>query len=91
MVNSFSHVFAGGYAAGYYSYKWSEVLDADAFTLFKEKGVFSREAGEKFRRTILERGNTAEAAELWRLLMGREPDVQPMLRRSGLDLKQNAK
>lgn len=91
MVTSFSHIFAGGYAAGYYSYKWSEVLDADAFTIFKQKGVFSREAGEKFRRTVLERGNTAEAGDLWRQLMGREPDVKPMLQRSGLDVKQGSK
>lgn len=87
LVTSFGHIFAGGYAAGYYSYKWSEVLDADAFTLFKQKGVFSREAGEQFRRNVLEKGNTEDAAELFRKLMGRNPDNKALLKRSGLDSK----
>lgn len=85
-VASFGHLFSSevGYAAGYYSYKWAEVLDADAFTKFTERGVFSRETGESFRRAILERGNGADPMDLYRAFMGREPRLDPLLIRSGL-------
>jgi peptidyl-dipeptidase Dcp len=81
---AFSHIFAGGYAAGYYSYKWSEVLDADAFEYFREQGLFSREVAGKFRRYVLERGGSEHPMELYKKFRGREPSPRAMLRRSGL-------
>jgi peptidyl-dipeptidase Dcp len=81
---SFSHIFAGGYAAGYYSYKWAEVLDADAFEFFREKGIFSREVAGRFRRFVLERGGTEHPMELYRKFRTREPDPKALLRRDGL-------
>jgi peptidyl-dipeptidase Dcp len=80
----FAHVFAGGYSAGYYGYIWCEVLDADAFEAFKEKGLFDRETARRFRTAILERGGTAEPMELWMAFRGREPSVEPLLARRGL-------
>jgi len=82
--NSFAHVFAGGYAAGYYSYKWAEVLSADAFSRFEEEGIFNRETGESFLREILERGGSRPAMELFVNFRGREPSIEPLLRHSGL-------
>jgi oligopeptidase A len=82
--NGFSHIFAGGYAAGYYSYKWAEVLSADAFSKFEEKGVFDRSTGLEFRRAILEQGGVYEPMELFVKFRGREPSVEPLLRHSGL-------
>lgn len=82
---AFSHIFAGGgYSAGYYSYKWAEVLDADAFEYFKEQGLFNREIADKFKNNILSRGGTEHPMELYRKFRGREPDPDALLRRDGL-------
>jgi peptidyl-dipeptidase Dcp len=86
----FSHIFAGGYSAGYYSYKWAEVLEADAFEYFKEKGIFSQEVAEKFKIYILEKGNTEDPLELYKAFRGREPDVKSLLRKFRL-LNENGK
>ncbi len=83
--HSFSHIFAGGYAAGYYSYKWAEVLSADAFSRFEEEGIFNAETGDSFYREILSRGGEADAAELFKNFRGREPSVEPLLRHSGIN------
>ncbi len=82
--NAFSHIFAGGYAAGYYSYKWAEVLAADAFSLFEERGIFDPETGQAFRENILEMGGSREPADLFRAFRGRDPDVDALLRQSGI-------
>jgi oligopeptidase A len=83
-AHGFSHIFAGGYAAGYYSYKWAEVLSADAFSLFEEQGVFNVEAGRAFRENILEKGGSEDAMDLFVAFRGRKPDVEPLLRHSGI-------
>ncbi|RFT14803.1 MAG: Dipeptidyl carboxypeptidase Dcp [Candidatus Saccharicenans subterraneus] len=80
----FSHIFAGGYSAGYYSYIWAEVLDADAFEAFKEKGLFDAETARAFRENILARGGSEDPMTLYVKFRGREPKVEPMLRRRGL-------
>ena len=82
--NSFSHIFAGGYAAGYYSYKWAEVLSADAYSLFEEKGVLNPETGSRFRDEILAVGGSRPAADSFRAFRGREPSVDALLRHSGM-------
>ena len=82
--NSFSHIFAGGYAAGYYSYKWAEVLSADAYGLFEEMGVLSAQAGERFRREILGVGGSRPALESFVAFRGREPSIDALLRHSGM-------
>jgi oligopeptidase A len=83
-AHGFSHIFAGGYGAGYYSYKWAEVLSADAFSLFEERGVFDPAAGASFRENILERGGSAEAMDLFVAFRGRPPTVDALLRHSGI-------
>ena len=84
MSCSFSHIFGGGYSAGYYSYKWAEVLDADAFEYFKEKGLFNKDIGQKFKDSILSRGGTAHPMDLYKEFRGREPDPTSLLKRDGL-------
>lgn len=82
--NSFSHIFAGGYAAGYYSYKWAEVLSADAYSRFEEEGIFNREVGESFMHHILEMGGSKEPMDLFKAFRGREPEIDALLRHSGI-------
>ena len=84
MSTSFSHIFQGGYAAGYYSYKWAEVLDADTFEFFTEKGIFDRKTAMKFRDIILSQGGTEHPLELYRRFRGKEPAPEALLRRAGL-------
>lgn len=80
----FSHIMDGGYSAGYYGYKWAEVLDADAFSVFKERGLFNREAGEEFRRKLLEKGGTVHPMTLYKDFRGQEPTIEALLRRNGI-------
>lgn len=82
--HSFSHIFAGGYAAGYYSYKWAEVLSADAFSRFEEEGIFNRETGLAFLETVLEQGGSREPMELFVEFRGRKPTIDALLRHSGI-------
>jgi oligopeptidase A len=82
--NSFSHIFAGGYAAGYYSYKWAEVLSADAYSLFEEQGVLNPEVGERFWREILSVGGSRPALESFVAFRGREPSIEALLKHSGM-------
>ena len=84
MSTAFSHIFDGGYAAGYYGYKWAEVLDADAFESFKEHGVLNKEIAKSFRQTILERGGSDHPMKLYVDFKGAKPSITPLLRRSGL-------
>ena len=82
--HGFGHIFAGGYAAGYYSYKWAEVLSADAFSRFEEEGIFNAETGRSFLNNILEMGGSEEPMELFKRFMGREPNTDALLRHSGI-------
>lgn len=82
--HGFSHIFAGGYAAGYYSYKWAEVLSADAFSRFEEEGIFNRQTGEAFLHNILERGGSQKAMDLFKAFRGREPKIDALLHHNGL-------
>lgn len=84
MSTQFSHIFAGGYAAGYYSYKWAEVLDADAFSLFKQKGIFNKEVTDAFRTHILSKGGTEHPMELYKRFRGQEPTIDALLIRNGI-------
>ncbi len=84
MSTQFSHIFAGGYAAGYYSYKWAEVLDADAFSVFKEKGIFNQEVAQSFRDNILSKGGTEPPMELYKRFRGQEPTIDALLIRTGI-------
>ncbi len=81
---SFSHIFTGQYGAGYYSYKWSEVLEADAFSLFQEKGIFNSDVAESFRANILSRGNTMEPSEMFRNFRGHDPQTEKLLKKLGI-------
>jgi peptidyl-dipeptidase Dcp len=84
MSVQFSHIFAGGYAAGYYSYKWAEVLDADAFALFKEHGIFDTATAASFRENILSKGGTEHPMTLYKRFRGQEPTIDALLTRNGI-------
>lgn len=84
MSVQFGHIMSGGYSAGYYSYKWAEVLDADAFSLFKEKGIFNQETANSFRENILSKGGTEHPAILYRRFRGQEPTIEALLKRTGI-------
>ena len=84
MSTSFSHIFQGGYSSGYYSYKWAEVLDADAFAFFRENGIFNREIADRFRENILSRGGTEDPMDLYVRFRGRKPEIDALLERAGL-------
>jgi peptidyl-dipeptidase Dcp len=84
MSTAFSHIFQGGYAAGYYSYKWAEVLDADAFELFLEKGIFNKDTATSFLKNILSKGGTEHPMTLYKRFRGAAPDPLALLRRAGL-------
>jgi oligopeptidase A len=83
-ANSFTHIFSGGYAAGYYSYKWAEVLAADVFATFEESGIFASEVAHRFLGSILSRGGSRDALEAFVEFRGRKPDIRPLLRQSGI-------
>lgn len=87
MSVQFSHIMSGGYAAGYYSYKWAEVLDADAFSLFKEKGIFSQDVAQRFRDHILSRGGTEPPMTLYKRFRGQAPTINALLKRNGINPK----
>ena len=87
----FSHIMDGGYSAGYYGYKWAEVLDADGFSVFKERGLFSREVGEEFRRKLLEKGGTVHPMTLYKDFRGKEPSIDALLQRNGIKVAANVK
>ena len=84
MSTSFSHIFQGGYSSGYYSYKWAEVLDADAFAYFKEEGIFNREVANKFKKHVLSQGGTEDPMVLYKRFRGSEPSADALLKRAGL-------
>jgi oligopeptidase A len=88
--HSFSHIFAGGYSAGYYSYKWAEVLSADAYSRFEEEGIFNPETGASFLKEIISQGGSREAGELFENFRGRKPSVEPLLRHCGIDVPEVA-
>lgn len=83
-LHSFTHLFDGGYAAGYYSYAWAEVLSADAFSAFEEKGILDADTGRRYREAILEVGGSRPAAESFKAFRGREPRLDALLRHQGL-------
>ena len=82
ILTSFTHLFSGGYAAGYYSYLWSEVLDADVFTRFRDEGIFNRETGRSYVDAILSRGDSADPDDLFEEFMGRAPNPEALLERN---------
>lgn len=83
--HGFSHIFGGGYSAGYYSYKWAEVLSADAFGLFEEEGIFNQATGLSFLNNILEKGGSEEPCELFKNFRGRAPEIDALLRHCGIE------
>lgn len=83
-AQSFAHIFAGGYSAGYYSYKWAEVLSADAFSAFEEEGLFNPATGKRWVEEVLSRGSSRDAIENFRAFRGRDPSIEPLLRHSGI-------
>ena len=92
METAFTHIFSGGYAAGYYSYKWSEVLDADAFSVFqaakaKNGTIFDKKAATAFRKNVLERGGTEKASVLYHRFRNGEPSIEPLMKRDGISPK----
>lgn len=84
MSTAFSHIFQGGYSAGYYSYKWAEVLDADAFAYFKQEGIFNKKVATKFKDFVLSQGGTQDPMELYVKFRGKKPDPNALLERAGL-------
>ena len=84
MSPTFSHIFSGGYAAGYYSYKWAEVLDADAFAAFKKNGIFDKKTADAFRVNILEKGGSEHPMVLYKRFRGVEPSIDALLNRNGV-------
>ncbi len=80
----FSHIFSNDYSAGYYSYLWAEVLDADAFEAFKEKGIFDKATAQSFRDNILSKGGSVDAMTMYRNFRGKDPDIKPLLKRRGI-------
>ena len=84
MTVQFGHIMSGGYAAGYYSYKWAEVLDADAFSVFQKNGIFSREVAQSFRDNILSKGGTEHPMTLYKRFRGQEPSIDALLTRNGI-------
>jgi oligopeptidase A len=82
--HGFGHIFGGGYAAGYYSYKWAEVLSADAFSRFKADGIFNRQTGERFLSSVLEQGGSEEPMDMFVAFMGRKPEITALLRQEGI-------
>lgn len=91
MTVQFSHIIAGGYAAGYYSYKWAEVLDADAFSLFKQNGIFDTETAQKFRQNILEKGGTEHPMDLYIRFRGKKPGIEALMERNGIKSSSSVK
>ena len=84
MSTEFSHIFQGGYSSGYYSYKWAEVLDADAFEYFKEAGIFNKSVADKFKNNVLSQGGTENPMTLYKKFRGQEPKPEALLKRAGL-------
>ena len=84
MSTAFSHIFQGGYSAGYYSYKWAEVLDADAFEAFKDNGIFDKQTAVKFKNNILSKGGTEDPMVLYKRFRGKAPNPEALLKRAGL-------
>jgi peptidyl-dipeptidase Dcp len=84
MSTSFSHIFQGGYSSGYYSYKWAEVLDADAFEYFKEEGIFNQTVADKFKNFVLSQGGIEDPMTLYKRFRGYEPKPEALLKRAGL-------